>query len=74
METTFAREGDTGKLRRVRRNNGGILPLTAHHKYPKEEFVAEPGGVHWGRGEGYLHGLLPPSPDFSGLSGGGVLR
>ena len=38
-------------------------------EYPREEFVSEPGGGNRGRGEGDLHGFLPPSIDLGGLYG-----
>ena len=37
-------EADTGKLWRVRQNNGGILSSTACGEYPLEDFGAETGG------------------------------
>ena len=37
-------------------------------------FCAVPGGGHQDRGEGYLQGFLPPSPDLCGMSIVGVPR
>ena len=56
-------------LRQVWHNNCGILPSLAHGKHPRQEFGADPGGEHQGRGEGDLQGFLPPNHNFSGLSG-----
>ena len=60
-------EAGKGKLQRVRRNDGGVLTLAPHGENPLEDFEPYPGGGQWGRGEVYLHGVLPPLPEFSDL-------
>ena len=42
-------EAETGKLQKVRCNNGGVLPLKAYGKHPQENFGTKLGCGHRGR-------------------------
>ena len=53
-------------------NDCGVLASAPCGQHPQEELGAYPGVGHRWRGGGYLCGVLPPSAEFSGLSGGGV--
>ena len=52
--------------------NVGIITKESHGDHPWEDCVADMGCGHQWRGEGDICGVLPPSSDFSGMSGGGV--
>ena len=53
-------------------NDGGVLTLAPHGENPWEDLGSDPGGGNRGRGEGDLCGVLPPRPDFSDISSGGL--
>ena len=60
---------DKDNLRQLRQNSIDVLTSESHVDHPQEEYGANAGGGHLGRGDGDICGVLPPSANFSGLYG-----
>ena len=58
------------KLRGVRGDNGGVLPLRPHGEVPLYSPFTYQSGRCWGKCFGDQHGVLSVDPEVSGIPGG----